>query len=132
MSLLDNAKTLCRTMTDAEQKLWYHLRAHRFMGRKFKRQKPIGRYVVDFICLEETLIIELDGGQHAENIEYDQERDSWLRSEGYTVLRFWNNELMNETVGVLERIRLAIDSKVASSETLSPGPSPVNGRGEEL
>ncbi|MBI3902758.1 MAG: endonuclease domain-containing protein [Nitrosomonadales bacterium] len=132
MSLLDNAKALRRTQTDAEQKLWYHLRAHRFMGSKFKRQKPLGRYVVDFICLEEKLIIELDGGQHAENIEYDQERDSWLRSQGYTVLRFWNNELMSETDGVLERIRLALSSKAGSSETLSPGPSPVNGRGEEV
>jgi very-short-patch-repair endonuclease len=122
MSLLDNAKILRSNQTDAEQKLWYHLRAHRFMGKKFKRQKPIGRYVVDFVCLEEKLIIELDGGQHAESIEYDQVRDSWLRSEGYTVLRFWNNEMMNEMEGVLERIRLA----------LSPSPSPVNGRGESL
>ena len=122
MSLLDNARLLRRTQTDAEQKLWYHLRAHRFMGRKFKRQKPIGRYVVDFICIEEKLIIELDGGQHAENTEYDQERDSWLRSEGYTVLRFWNNELMNEMEGVLEKIRLA----------LSPSPSPTSVRGEEV
>ncbi len=132
MSLLDNAKTLRRNLTDAEQKLWYHLRAHRFMGRKFKRQKPLGRYVVDFICLEEKLIIELDGGQHAESVEYDQERDSWLRSEGYTVLRFWNNELMNEAESVLERIRLALKYEALSSETLSPGPSPVNGRGEEV
>jgi len=127
MSLLDNAKTLRRTQTDAEQKLWYHLRAHRFLGRKFKRQKPIGRYVVDFVCLEEKLIIELDGGQHAENVEYDHVRDSWLRSEGYTVLHFWNNELMNEMEGVLECIRLAL-----SEDTLSPGPSPVNGRGEVI
>ena len=125
MSLLDNAKSLRRNLTDAEQKLWYHLRAHRFMGRKFKRQKPIGRYVVDFICIEEKLIIELDGGQHAENVEYDQQRDLWLTSKGYTVLRFWNNELMNEMESVLERIRLAL-----SNETLSPGPSPVNGGGE--
>lgn len=130
MSLLDNAKTLRRTMTEAEQKLWYHLRAHRFMGRKFKRQKPIGRYVVDFICLEEKLVIELDGGQHAENTEYDQERDLWLRSQGYTVLRFWNNELMNETEGVLERIRLALSNDADSSEDLSPGPSPTSVRGD--
>lgn len=120
MSLLDNAKELRRTQTDAEKNLWYHLRAHRFMGRKFKRQKPMGRYVVDFVCLEEKLIIELDGGQHSESIEYDQVRDSWLRSEGYTVLRFWNNEMMNEMEGVLERIRLA----------LSPSPSPTSVRGE--
>jgi len=130
MSLLDNAKSLRRNLTDAEQKLWYHLRAHRFMGRKFKRQKPIGRYVVDFICIEEKLIIELDGGQHSESIEYDQRRDSWLRGQGYTVLRFWNNELMNEMEGVLERIRLALHNETTPSETLSPNPSPVNVRGE--
>ena len=127
MSLLDNAKLLRHNLTDAEQKLWYHLRAYRFMGRKFKRQKPMGRYVVDFVCLEEKLIIELDGGQHAESVEYDHVRDSWLRSEGYTVLRFWNNELINEMDGVLEQIRLTLDSGV---QTLSPSPSPVNGRGE--
>jgi very-short-patch-repair endonuclease len=130
MSLLDNAKTLRRNLTDAEQKLWYHLRAHRFMGRKFKRQKPMGRYVVDFVCLEEKLIIELDGGQHAENIEYDQERDSWLRNQGYMVLRFWNNELMNETESVLEQIRIVLDHEAISSETLSPSPSPTSGRGD--
>lgn len=132
MSLLDNAKTLRRNLTDAEQKLWYHLRAHRFMGRKFKRQKPLGRYVVDFICIEEKLIIELDGGQHAENVEYDHERDSWLRGEGYVVLRFWNNELMNEMEGVLERIRLTLSNEAVSAETLSPGPSPTSVRGEEI
>jgi very-short-patch-repair endonuclease len=122
MSLLDNAKTLRRNLTDAEQKLWYHLRAHRFMGRKFKRQKPMGRYVVDFICIEEKLVIELDGGQHSENVGYDHVRDSWLRSEGYTVLRFWNNELMNEMEGVLERIRLTVD---CDAQPLSPSPSPT-------
>ncbi len=127
MSLLNNAKSLRSNMTEAEQKLWYYLRAGRFMGMKFKRQKPLGRYIVDFICLEEKLIIELDGGQHAEKITYDRQRDSWLRSQGYTVLRFWNNELFNETESVLEKIRI----------TLSPGllrtpryALPVNGRGE--
>ncbi|MFA6062437.1 MAG: endonuclease domain-containing protein [Gallionella sp.] len=125
MSILDNAKALRHNQTDAEQKLWYLLRAHRFMGRKFKRQKPIGRYVVDFVCLEEKLVIELDGSQHLENIDYDKERDSWLRNHGYTVLRFWDNEMLNAMDGVLERIRLALLQK-----TLSPSPSPVNGRGE--
>lgn len=131
MSLLDNAKSLRRTMTDAEQKLWYHLRAHRFMGRKFKRQKPLGHYVVDFVCLEEKLVIELDGGQHAENVEYDKERDAWLHSEGYKVLRFWNNQLMNETDSVLEQIRLALSSEATDFKTLSPGRSPTSVRGEE-
>lgn len=121
MSLLDNAKSLRSNMTEAEQRLWYYLRANRFMGLKFKRQKPLGTYIVDFVCMEEKLIIELDGGQHAENLSYDHKRDSWLRSQRFTVLRFWNNELFNETESVLEKIRL----------TLSPAPSPVNGRGEE-
>ena len=130
MSLLDNAKILRRNLTETEQKLWYHLRAHRFMGKKFKRQKPIGRYVVDFVCLEAKLVIELDGGQHAESVEYDSARDSWLISEGYTVLRFWNNELMNEMEGVLERIRLTLSNEAIVSETLSPSPSPTSVRGE--
>ncbi len=126
MTTLDNAKSLRINQTEAEQKLWYYLRAHRFMGVKLKRQKPIGKYVVDFICVEQKLIIEVDGGQHAENIAYDQNRDSWLRAQGYRVLRFWNNQLMHEIENVLEQIRLAL----AVTETLSPGPSPVNGRGE--
>jgi very-short-patch-repair endonuclease len=87
--------------------------------------------VVDFICLEEKLIIELDGGQHAESVEYDRVRDSWLKCEGYTVLRFWNNELLNEMEGVLERIRLALPNEAISSESLSPGPSPTSVRGKE-
>jgi very-short-patch-repair endonuclease len=90
------------------------------MGLKFKRQKPIGSYIVDFVCLEHRLIIELDGGQHAEQIAYDQERDEWLRSQGYTVLRFWNNDVMQNLEGALEQIRLP----------LSPAPSPTSGRGE--
>ena len=105
MSLLDRAKALRTEQTLIEQRLWYHLRAHRFMGLKFKRQKPIGRYIVDFVCMEHRLIIEIDGGQHAEQVKYDQVRDDWLRSEGYTVLRFWNNDVLQQTESVLERIR---------------------------
>ena len=120
--ILDNAKTLRSNQTEVEveERLWYHLRAHRFMGLKFKRQKPMDHYIVDFVCVERRLIIELDGGQHAEQTEYDQRRDAWLRNQGYTVLRFWNNEVMQQLEGVLEKIRI----------TLSPNPSPVNGRGE--
>lgn len=118
--MLDNAKTLRSNQTEAEQRLWYHLRAHRFMSLKFKRQKPIGRYIVDFVCLEHRLIVELDGGQHAEQVVYDQHRDAWLRSQSYTVLRFWNNDVMQQLERVLEQIRCA----------LSPDPSPINVRGE--
>ena len=121
--VLSNAKTLRTNQTDAEQRLWHHLRAHRFMDLKFKRQKPLGRYIVDFVCVERRLIIEIDGGQHAEQVEYDQHRDAWLRNQGYTVLRFWNNEVLQQLEGVLEQVRLTI--------TLSPSPSPTSGRGEQ-
>jgi very-short-patch-repair endonuclease len=106
--VLINAKTLRTNQTDAEQRMWYHLRAHRFMGLKFKRQKPLGHYIVDFVCVEQRLIIEIDGGQHAEQVEYDQHQDAWLRSQGYTVLRFWNNEVMQQLESVLEQIRLTV------------------------
>ena len=120
--VLLNAKTLRANQTEAEQRLWHHLRAHRFMALKFKRQKPMGRYIVDFVCVERQLIIEIDGGQHAEQAEYDRQRDAWLRSQGYAVLRFCNHEVMHQLEGVLEQIRSAI--------ALSPGPSPTGGRGE--
>ena len=122
--MLDHAKSLRSHQTEAEQRLWYHLRAHRFMDLKFKRQKPIGHYIVDFVCIEHRLIIELDGGQHAEQIRYDQQRDAWLRGEGYAVLRFWNNDVMQNLQGVLEQIRLSV------APSLSPNPSPTSGRGE--
>ncbi len=82
----------------------------------------MGRFIVDFVCVERLLIIEIDGGQHAEQAEYDQHRDAWLRSQGYTVLRFWNHEVMQQLEGVLEQIGSAV--------ALSPGPSPTSGRGE--
>lgn len=106
--ILGNSKTLRSHQTEAEQKLWYHLRAHRFMDLKFKRQKPIGSYIVDFVCMDWMLIVEIDGGQHSEQVEYDQRRDAWLRSQGYIVLRFWNNDVMQQLEGVLEQIRLAV------------------------
>jgi very-short-patch-repair endonuclease len=119
---LGNARILRTCQTLAEQRLWYHLRAHRFMDLKFKRQKPMGQYIADFVCVERRLIVELDGGQHSETEAYDQQRDAWLRSQGYTVLRFWNNDVMQNLEGVLEQIR--------STLALSPGPSPTSGRGE--
>ncbi|MEE1947895.1 endonuclease domain-containing protein [Pseudomonas alcaligenes] len=109
MGLRENAKSLRTQMTDAETRLWCHLRAHRFMGLKFKRQKPIGRYIVDFVCLELFLVIELDGGQHMEQADRDRERDDYLAARGYRVLRFWNHQVLGEMEAVLERIRLEID-----------------------
>ncbi|MBP8884021.1 endonuclease domain-containing protein [Ectopseudomonas oleovorans] len=108
MTLLDHAKRLRHEMTDAEQRLWYYLRAHRFLGLKFKRQKPIGPYIVDFICTERWLVIELDGGQHQLQTEYDQQRERYLETRGYRVLRFWNHQVLAKTEAVLEQIRLEI------------------------
>ncbi|MEP7030585.1 MAG: DUF559 domain-containing protein, partial [Pseudolabrys sp.] len=99
----ERAKQLRSSMTDAERRLWYRLRAHRFGSLKFKRQAPIGPYVVDFICFEYGLIVEVDGGQHAEN-EADRQRDAWLSNEGYRVMRFWNNDVLKRTDAVLGEI----------------------------
>src|SRR3989442_1098660 len=99
-SLLDNARKLRSNMTDAEQKLWYQLRAKRFFGFKFYRQVPFAKYIPDFLCYEPKLIIELDGGQHADQIKYDQKRDAFFKNQGYQVLRFWNNEVLQNMDGV--------------------------------
>ena len=101
------AKQLRGTMTDAERRLWYYLRAHRFLDLKFKRQAPIGPYIVDFICFDHKLIVEVDGGQHADNVP-DRRRDDWLRQEGYRVIRFWNNDVLKRTQVVLGEISNAL------------------------
>ena len=89
-------------MTDAERHLWHHLRG-RALGFPFRRQVPIGAYVVDFACLRRRLIVEVDGGQHIESRE-DEVRDDWLRSQRYRILRFWNHEVLANVEGVLEAI----------------------------
>ncbi len=98
------AKRLRRDMTDAERVLWREVRAHRFAGFKFKRQEPLGLYVVDFVCYAAKLIVELDGGQHADQREADAERTRWLESRGFRVIRFWNNEVLANTGGILQEI----------------------------
>lgn len=97
------AKRLRRAMTEAEQRLWYHLRNRRLSGYKFKRQYPIGNYIADFICLEKNLIIEADGGQHNDNPR-DDARTAWLQAQGYTVLRYWNHDILQQTEAVLTHI----------------------------
>ena len=94
-------------MTKEEVKLWNIIRGKRFYGYKFKRQVPIGEYIVDFLCPEEKLIIEIDGGQHNENgnIIYDEIRSRYLTQNGYRVIRFWNNEIWENIEGVCEQIK---------------------------
>ena len=125
---LSHAKTLRGTMTDAERRLWYRRRAHRFDGHKFKRQVPIGPYVVDLACLGRKLIIEVDGGQHADNAN-DKVRDDYLGDEGFAILRFWNNDVLQNTDGVLEMIHSAL--KTPSPGSLRAPPSPLRGEGKE-
>jgi very-short-patch-repair endonuclease len=95
------AKALSRNQTSAEEKLWTHLRTHRMGDIHFRRQHAIGNYIVDFAAPRKKLIIELDGSQHREQKEYDQERTAFLNSKGYKILRFWNNDVMNNLEGVL-------------------------------
>jgi len=98
-------------MSPAEAKLWAHLRAHRTADVHFRNQHAIGSYVVDFCAPRRKLIIELDGSQHLEQGEYDEERTKYLKSKGYKVLRFWNNQVMNDIDGVLRAIVLELEDQ---------------------
>jgi very-short-patch-repair endonuclease len=104
----DFARQLRKNMTDAEQRLWSELRYRQLGGWKFRRQAPIGSYIADFVCFERKLIIELDGGQHAERAEYDERRSEWLASQGFRVLRFWNHQVFEETESIKEWIWQAL------------------------
>ena len=99
------ARNLRKRFTDAEKLLWRYLRAKQLEGFKFRRQQPIGNYIVDFVCFEKGVVIEVDGGQHAVERDKDKERDKWLKGQGLKVLRFWNNEVLTNIAGVLEVIR---------------------------
>jgi very-short-patch-repair endonuclease len=97
------ARRLRKATTDAEAALWYRLRSRRLNGYKFVRQEPIGQYTVDFICRESRLIVEVDGGQHADNAR-DVVRDKWIADRNYRILRFWNNDVLGNVASVLEII----------------------------
>jgi len=116
------ARRLRRDATDAEQRLWYRLRSRQIAAVKFIRQERIGPYIVDFVCREQRLIIEVDGGQHATD-ERDAVRENWLRDRGFSVLRFWNNDVLANTEGVLESIAAAL-TEIARSPTRGEAPSP--------
>ena len=108
-TILINAKNLRSNMTDFEQMLWYFFRAKRFLGLKFKRQVPIGNYIVDFLCIDKKVIVELDGSQHLKQVEYDKQRDKFLNDKGYKVIRITNNEISNID-GVLHYIKDIIEN----------------------
>jgi very-short-patch-repair endonuclease len=119
------ARKLRRDMTDAERIIWNGIRAHRMLGMNFRRQTPIGPFIVDFVCHTAWLIIEIDGGQHyeAENMKRDAQRDAFLVSKGYQILRFSNHDVMTNRQGVLETIATAI--------VHAPSPPLLRKRGRE-
>jgi len=115
------AKDLRKNSTEAEKLLWTNLKRRQLEEFKFRRQQPIGLYVVDFVNFERKIVIEIDGGQHAVEKEKDRERDRWLREQGFEILRFWNNEVLGNIEEVLEVIRKRL---------LSPSPTPPTRGGE--
>jgi very-short-patch-repair endonuclease len=110
-------RTLRNNMSDAEQTLWHLLRARQICGLKFRRQHPFGDYILDFVCLENKLVIEVDGGQHGQRAAHDENRTRELQVAGFRVLRFWDNEVLKEIESVREKIWLAV-------QELQPHPPP--------
>ena len=119
------ARDLRSHPTDAERRLWRALRYRRFAGNKFRRQQPLGAYFVDFVCLHRRLVVEVDGGQHAEQRAYDDARDTWLRRAGFRVLRFSDRDVLTALKSVEQAIWVALD------ETPPPSPSPTRGEGTD-
>ena len=106
--IMRRAGELRKEPTPAERKLWAYLRDNQINGVSFRRQHAIGKYIPDFCAVQEKLIIELDGSQHLEQAEYDIERTRYLESQGYKVVRFWNNQVENDINGVFQAIEFAL------------------------
>lgn len=117
------ARHLRQNQTDAEKCLWRYLRNRQVHGHKFRRQYPIGEYIVDLVCLEKMVVIELDGGQHLEQAEQDMERTEYLGLLGYEVYRYWNNDVLVNTESVLAHISDVLP------DTPHPSPLPSGERG---
>jgi very-short-patch-repair endonuclease len=120
----ERARALRKNLTDAERLLWSKLRNRRFAGVKFRRQVPLGPFIADFACFERRLILELDGGQHAQQQEYDAARTRWLEQNGFRVVRFWNHELFEDGDAVEELIwrRLQEVPESDPGQPLTPDP----------
>jgi very-short-patch-repair endonuclease len=130
-SRTERARTLRARMTNAERKLWFALRDRRFASFKFRRQVPVGPFIADFICYSARIVIEVDGGQHADSA-VDRRRDSWFAANGFLVLRFWNNDVLSNLEGVLTSIVDALRGETPHPDRASRGrPSPARGEGTE-
>ena len=124
---LAKARRLRRDMTEAERKLWSVLRNSQIEGAKFRRQQPIGPFIADFVCQEQQLIVEADGGQHAESMN-DARRTAFLEGKGYRVMRFWNNDILTNLDGVARLIAAAVATP-HPARALRESPSPSRGEG---
>ena len=119
------ARKLRENQTDVENKLWSELRGRQLSGVKFRRQHPIGPFIVDFCCVERGLVVELDGGQHVDRSAADERRTRVLKRLGYRVLRFWDNEVLSNLDGVLERVSEVLEDP-------HPDLLPLRGRGNRM
>ena len=118
------ARQLRITMTDAERRLWSELRGRPLQGYKFRRQHPLGPFVVDFVCIEHRLVIEADGGHHADSND-DRRRTAWLKRRGWRVMRFWNNDIRANPEGVQDVIWRALESFARRNQARRQEPSPA-------
>jgi very-short-patch-repair endonuclease len=116
------ARELRSSETEAERKLWRRLANRQLAGWKFVRQEPIGPYFADFVCREATLVVELDGSQHADS-EHDRVRDAFLRARGYRILRFWNHEAVRDMEGVLDTVFAALGGERGAAPVSAPAPN---------
>ncbi len=119
---VQRARSLRKDMTDAERRVWFALRDRRFAGWKFRRQVPFDQYILDFVCFDAKLVIEVDGGQHDERTAYDARRSAHLEKSGFRVLRFWNNEVLGNLDGVLTVIDLNLRADGEAPSPLAPLP----------
>ncbi len=129
---LERARQLRRDATEAETRLWQHLRGRRLGNHKFRRQVWIGPFIADFLCMDAMLVVEVDGSQHIGDVAYDADRTAYLANKGYRVIRVWNNDVMQRTDDVLAAILSALGSVPSPSHPAAPGgplPLPVGERG---
>jgi very-short-patch-repair endonuclease len=129
---LKRVRAARREQTPAERLLWSHLRSRQLGGWKFRRQVWVGRFIADFLCAEAKLIVEVDGDTHAVQVNYDESRTAWLRSEGFRVVRFSNFDVMENVEGVLHRLLADLPSPSQPAAPAGPLPLPFRERGMEI